>query len=154
MDCFCYQTIIGEMTILANKNSVTGVNFGRCFSDAQNVESHLIREAFAQLREYLSGSKQTFDLDLAPDGSIFQMSVWNELKKIPYGETKTYGEIAVAIGNPKSCRAVGRACGQNPISIFIPCHRVIGSDGNLTGYAGGTDIKKKLLEIERADKFL
>jgi methylated-DNA-[protein]-cysteine S-methyltransferase len=154
MDCFCLQTILGEITILADKNSVTGVNFGRRFPDAQNAESPLIREAFAQLREYLAGSRQTFDLDLAPDGSIFQMSVWNELKKIPYGKAKTYGEIAVAVGNPKSCRAVGRACGQNPISIFIPCHRVIGSDGNLTGYAGGTDIKKKLLEIERADKFL
>jgi methylated-DNA-[protein]-cysteine S-methyltransferase len=82
------------------------------------------------------------------------MSVWNELKKIPHGKTKTYGEIAVAIGNSKSCRAVGRACGQNPISIFIPCHRVIGSDENLTGYAGGMSMKKKLLEIERADKFL
>ncbi|MDR3151357.1 MAG: methylated-DNA--[protein]-cysteine S-methyltransferase, partial [Holosporaceae bacterium] len=121
MDYFCYQTIIGEITILADKNFVTGLNFGCHFStNAQNVESPLIRSAFIQLKEYLDGSRQIFDLNFAIDGSVFQTSVWNELKKIPYGETKTYKEIAVAIGNPKSCRAVGKACGQNPIPIFIP----------------------------------
>jgi methylated-DNA-[protein]-cysteine S-methyltransferase len=148
MDYFCCKTILGEITILADKNSVTGLNFGRHFLNGQNVESPLIRSAFIQLKEYLDGSRQIFDLDFYLDGSVFQMSVWNELKKIPYRKTKTYKEIAVAIDNPKSCRAVGKACGQNPIPIFIPCHRVIGSDGNLTGYAGGIDLKKKLLEIE------
>jgi methylated-DNA-[protein]-cysteine S-methyltransferase len=147
---FCRQTILGEITILADRNSVIGLSFGRQhFPEVQNFESPLIRNAFIQLREYLDGSRETFDLDFFPDGSIFQTSVWNELKKIPYRKTKSYKEIAVATNNPKSCRAVGKACGQNPIPIFIPCHRVIGSDGNLTGYAGGLNIKKKLLEIER-----
>jgi methylated-DNA-[protein]-cysteine S-methyltransferase len=148
MDYFCYQTIIGDITILADENSMTGLNFGRHLLNARNIESPLIRKAFMQLKEYLDGSRQIFDLGLTIDGSVFQTSVWNELKKIPYGKTKTYKEIAVAINNPKSHRAIGKACGQNPIPIFIPCHRVIGSAGNLTGYGGGINIKKKLLEIE------
>jgi methylated-DNA-[protein]-cysteine S-methyltransferase len=148
MDYFCCQTILGEITILADENSVTGLNFGRHLLNARNIESPLIRKAFMQLKEYLDGSRQIFDLGLAIDGSVFQTSVWNELKKIPYGKTKTYKEIAVAINSPKSYRAVGKACGQNPIPIFISCHRVIGSTGKLTGYGGGIDIKKKLLEIE------
>jgi methylated-DNA-[protein]-cysteine S-methyltransferase len=148
MDYFSCTTILGEITIFADKNSVTELSFGRCFLNAQNVESPLIRKAFVQLKEYLNGSRQIFDLDLVPKGSVFQTSIWNELREILYGETRTYKEIAVAINNPKSCRAVGNACRKNPIPIFIPCHRVIGSDGNLTGYAGGINIKKKLLEIE------
>ncbi|MDR3180141.1 MAG: methylated-DNA--[protein]-cysteine S-methyltransferase [Holosporaceae bacterium] len=150
MDYFCCQTILGAITILADKNSVLRLSFGNHFlTNAQNIESPLIRGAFIQLMEYLNGARQIFDLDFAFDGSLFQISVWNELKKISYGKTKSYQEISIVINNPKSCRAVGKACGQNPIPIFIPCHRVIGSDGNLTGYAGGIDIKKKLLEIER-----
>jgi methylated-DNA-[protein]-cysteine S-methyltransferase len=150
MDYFCCQTIIGEITILADENSVTGLNFGRHLLNARNIESPLIRRAFIQLKEYLDESRQIFDLDFAIDGSVFQTSVWNELKKIPYGKTKTYQEIAVAINNPQSCRAIGRACNQNLIAIFIPCHRVIGSNGSLVGYGAGLSIKKKLLEIERA----
>jgi methylated-DNA-[protein]-cysteine S-methyltransferase len=147
---FSRQTILGEITILADKNSVTGLSFDSRFPKEQEIESSVIREAFIQLREYLDGSRQIFVLDFAPNGSAFQTSVWNELKKIPYGKTKTYKEIAVSADNPKSCRAVGNACGKNPIPIFIPCHRVVGSDGNLTGYAGGINIKKKLLEIENS----
>jgi methylated-DNA-[protein]-cysteine S-methyltransferase len=152
MEYFCRRTILGEITITADKNSVTGLSFGCHFLNAQNIESQLIRRAFAQLTEYPDGSRQIFDLDLAIDGSVFQNSVWNKLKEIPYGKTKTYKEIAVAINNPGSCRAVGKTCGKNPIPIFIPCHRVIGSDGNLTGYAGCINIKKKLPETESNEK--
>ncbi|MDR2781664.1 MAG: methylated-DNA--[protein]-cysteine S-methyltransferase [Holosporaceae bacterium] len=152
MDYFCYRTILGEITILTDKISVMGLSFGSCFLNARSVESPLIQKAFVQLRKYLDGSRQIFDLDFAIDGSVFQTSVWNQLMKIPYGKTKTYKEIAVAVNNPRSCIAVGRACAKNPIAIFIPCHRVIGFDGNLTGYAGGLNIKKKLLEIENNSK--
>jgi methylated-DNA-[protein]-cysteine S-methyltransferase len=149
LDYFSSPTILGKITILADKNCITGLSFGGHFFNARNIESPLIRKAFVQLREYLDGSRQIFDLDFALDGSIFQRSVWHQLVKIPYGKTKTYKEIAVAVNNPRSCIAVGGACAKNPIPIFVPCHRVIGSDGNLTGYGGGINIKKKLLEIEK-----
>jgi methylated-DNA-[protein]-cysteine S-methyltransferase len=102
-----------------------------------------------QLTGYLEGSRKIFHLEFVYDGSNFQTSVWNQLKKIPYGETRSYKEIAVGVNSLKSAIAVGRACGKNPIPIFIPCHRVIGSDGNLIGYGGGIKMKKQLLEIEK-----
>lgn len=101
-----------------------------------------------QLEEYFAGERQEFDLELAPEGTPFELSVWEELKKIPFGETRSYGEIAQAIGRPGSARAVGRANGANPIPIVVPCHRVIGADGSLTGFGGGLDAKTRLLEIE------
>jgi methylated-DNA-[protein]-cysteine S-methyltransferase len=101
------------------------------------------------LDEYFSGSRRQFELEFEYSGSDFQLGVWKELTKIPFGETMTYKDIADAVGSPSSCRAVGAACGRNPMAIFIPCHRVVGSDGSLTGYAGGLEIKKKLLELER-----
>lgn len=104
--------------------------------------------AFTQLREYFSGSLKKFDVPLDLNGSDFQIKVWNELKKIPYGKTKSYKTISEKLGDTKSIRAVGKANGQNPIPIIIPCHRVIGLNGKLTGYAGGLDVKEKLLEIE------
>ena len=97
---------------------------------------------------YLSGERRTFDLPLAPEGTAFQKAVWAELEKIPYGETRSYGQIAAQVGNAKACRAVGMANHRNPIPIFIPCHRVIGADGSLTGYGGGLDCKKVLLRLE------
>jgi methylated-DNA-[protein]-cysteine S-methyltransferase len=103
---------------------------------------------FTQLRDYFSGNLKKFDVPLDLNGSDFQMKVWNELKKIPYGKTKSYKTISEKLGDVKSIRAVGKANGQNPIPIIIPCHRVIGSNGRLTGYAGGLDVKEKLLEIE------
>ncbi|HEX6901635.1 MAG TPA: methylated-DNA--[protein]-cysteine S-methyltransferase [Thermoanaerobaculia bacterium] len=101
-----------------------------------------------QLAEYFAGERQEFDLELAPEGTPFERSVWEELKKIPFGETRSYGEIAEAIGRPGSARAVGRANGANPIPIVVPCHRVIGADGSLTGFGGGLEAKSRLLEIE------
>lgn len=106
-------------------------------------------EARRQMDAYFSGELERFDLPLAPQGTPFQQTVWRELLKISYGETISYGELARRIGNPKASRAVGSANGSNPIPIVIPCHRVIGSDGKLTGYGGGLKIKEELLALER-----
>lgn len=105
--------------------------------------------AVTHLRAYFAGKLQTFDLPLAPQGTPFQQEVWRYLQTIPYGRTTTYGTIAQALGKPNASRAVGAANGRNPIAIIIPCHRVVGSDGKLTGYAGGLEIKEALLGLER-----
>ncbi|MFL6196376.1 MAG: methylated-DNA--[protein]-cysteine S-methyltransferase [Thermoanaerobaculia bacterium] len=101
-----------------------------------------------QLAEYFAGERQEFDLTLAPEGTPFERTVWEALRGIPFGQTRSYGEIAQAIGRPGAARAVGRANGANPIPIVVPCHRVIGSDGSLTGFGGGLEAKSRLLEIE------
>jgi len=105
-------------------------------------------EVRRQLAEYFAGARRAFALPLAPAGTEFERRVWQALGAIPYGETRSYAEIAQAIGHPAACRAVGRANGRNPIAIVIPCHRVIGSDGSLTGYSGGLDLKRFLLDLE------
>jgi methylated-DNA-[protein]-cysteine S-methyltransferase len=110
--------------------------------------SDVLARAAEQLAEYFAGRRQTFDLPLAPRGTEFQMMVWNALIEIPYGETRSYGEIASAVGRPSASRAVGAANGRNPIAIIMPCHRVIGSNGDLTGYGGGMAAKRWLLEHE------
>jgi len=111
--------------------------------------SDLEREISQQLLDYEKGDRRGFDIPLAPRGTPFQLKVWNALLNIPYGETRTYQEIAQAIGQPKAARAVGGACHRNPIGIIIPCHRVIGSNGKLTGYYGGLDLKQQLLTHEK-----
>jgi methylated-DNA-[protein]-cysteine S-methyltransferase len=126
---------------------ITKVYFGEHCCE-EKLETPIIKEAYAQLNEYFFGKRKQFEIGLEYFGTDFQLSVLEQLKKIPYGKTKTYKEIAVAINNPKSCRALGKACGGNPIPIFIQCHRVIGSNGSLVGYNGGLSIKRKLLEIE------
>lgn len=105
-------------------------------------------EVRTQLQEYFAGTRRTFELDLAPHGTEFQMAVWLTLRGIPYGATASYGEIAAAVGRPKAVRAVGGANNANPISIIVPCHRVIGADGSLTGYGGGLGTKQTLLTLE------
>jgi methylated-DNA-[protein]-cysteine S-methyltransferase len=105
-------------------------------------------EVRRQLQEYFDGQRREFDLTLAPRGTAFELSVWDELRRIPFGETRSYAEIARALGNPAATRAVGRANGANPIPIVVPCHRVIGSNGSLTGFGGGLDNKARLLELE------
>lgn len=113
-------------------------------------ETPLLLEAKRQLNEYFDGLRASFSLPLAPRGTAFQRAVWAQLEAIPYGETRTYGQIAAALGKPTASRAVGGANHNNPIAIVIPCHRVIGANGKLTGYAGGLDIKEKLLRLEGA----
>lgn len=112
-------------------------------------ETAITGKAAEQLNEYLAGRRKEFDIPLSPEGTEFQQAVWKALMEIPYGATRSYGQIAKSIGKPRACRAVGMANNRNPIAILIPCHRVIGSCGKLTGYAGGLDIKEKLLDIER-----
>lgn len=112
------------------------------------------REAARQLDAYFAGKLSEFDLPLAPEGTPFQRTVWEELRRIPYGETISYGELARRIGNPNASRAVGLANGSNPIAIVIPCHRVIGSTGKLTGFGGGLEVKRRLLEIEQPQRAL
>jgi len=116
--------------------------------DEWRRDDNLFREAADQLRAYFAGELTDFDLPLATSGAPFQQRVWDELRKIPYGSTVSYGELARRMDNPKASRAVGAANGSNPISIIIPCHRVIGSNGKLTGYGGGIERKKFLLEFE------
>lgn len=110
--------------------------------------SEILQMAMQQLAEYFDGSRKQFDLPLDFHGTIFQKSVWAALLRIPYGETRTYAQIAIEIGNPNAKRAVGAANGKNPLSIIVPCHRVIGSSGSLTGFAGGLGIKRQLLDLE------
>jgi len=107
------------------------------------------REATRQLREYFAGKRRAFEFRLHPKGTPFQLDVWKALARIPYGETRSYGDIAKAIGRPKAVRAVGLANGRNPLPIVVPCHRVIGSTGNLVGYGGGLPVKAALLDLER-----
>ena len=120
------------------------IHFGAHETSSSGDCSHVI----AQLEEYFAGKRKTFDLELAPRGTPFQMAVWNELLKIAYGETITYAELAQRIGKPNAVRAVGAANGANPIPLIVPCHRVIGSNGTLTGYGGGLDRKQWLLALE------
>lgn len=115
-------------------------------------ETPLLSLVKEQLSEYFAGKRTAFTVPLAPAGTDFQKQIWQELLKIPYGETRTYGQIAASAGNPKASRAVGMANHDNPIMILIPCHRVIGSDGKLTGYAGGVEKKEFLLELEKKQR--
>jgi methylated-DNA-[protein]-cysteine S-methyltransferase len=119
--------------------------------DGERSENHpLLLDAAHQLREYFAGKRREFQLPLDMQGTDFQLDVWRQLQGIPYGETRSYAQIAHAIGRPKAVRAVGAANGSNPVSIVVPCHRVIGSSGKLTGYGGGLPLKKRLLELEGA----
>ena len=113
----------------------------------------VLLEAARQLAEHFAGERTAFDLPLAPPGTDFQRRVWDELQRVPYGTTATYGEIALRLGDPRSVRAVGLANGRNPIAVVVPCHRVIGSDGKLRGYAGGIERKQQLLALESASLF-
>lgn len=113
-------------------------------------DDRAMRRPADELREYFAGKLQNFSLAVQPEGTPFQKRVWTELQRIPYGETISYGQLAERVGNPKASRAVGLANGANPISIIVPCHRVIGSNGKLTGYGGGLGIKEKLLALERS----
>ena len=140
------DTPVGEMYLCGNDTAITQLRFGHSEAEAP---SPLLLEAEKELLEYFAGKRKEFDLPLEPEGTGFQKKVWQALRDIPFGETRSYGEIAAAVGNPKACRAVGMANNRNPIAIITPCHRVIGADGKLTGYAGGLGIKEFLLEHER-----
>jgi methylated-DNA-[protein]-cysteine S-methyltransferase len=144
-------TPIGELLLVADDDgALTAVHLpGRHGSTAGlERDDALLEPARRQLAEYFAGERRDFELPLRPEGAPFQLRVWDKLKAIPYGETVSYGEIARELGNPTASRAVGAANGRNPIAIIVPCHRVIGSTGSLTGYAGGLDQKRALLDLE------
>ena len=150
MTFFVYPTAVGPVTVTCSEGAITGLCYGRRPpEDGEEGESPLSRRCREQLEEYFAGKRKTFDLPLDPAGTPFQRAVWQALRAIPYGQTCSYADIAARIGRPKACRAVGMANHRNPIAILIPCHRVIGKKGSLTGYAGGLEIKERLLELER-----
>ena len=148
------DTPVGVLLLAANEDGLREITFSKSGhrvspkSDWQE-DPRAFREPIRQLCAYFAGELEAFDIRLALEGTEFQRRVWGELSKIPYGETVSYGELARRIGNPKASRAVGLANGSNPIPIIIPCHRVIGSNGKLTGYGGGLPVKEKLLALER-----
>lgn len=147
---YLYETKIGKIAIAENDSAITDLYFydGTLINDSKIKETELLKKASQQLMDYFEGKRKIFELPLSPKGTDFQQSVWKALLEIPFGETRSYGNIASRIGNPKASRAVGMANNRNPIAIFIPCHRVIGANGGLVGYGGGLDIKKYLLSIE------
>ncbi|MDW7731546.1 MAG: methylated-DNA--[protein]-cysteine S-methyltransferase [Methanolobus sp.] len=148
---FFYQTDIGKIGIAESDDTITNLYFhGEDIpGDVVIHETELLKEAGRQLQDYLAGKRKDFALSLAPAGTEFMLRVWEVLRAIPYGETRSYRKIAQSTGNPKASRAVGLANNRNPIPIFIPCHRVIGTNGKLTGYRGGLQTKERLLELER-----
>lgn len=151
---FFYPTAIGKIGIAADDTAIIGLYFSDhpLPPDVFLYESEPIKEAATQLSEYLAGTRTAFTLSLAPAGTAFQQAVWQALQEIPYGETRSYKEIAMRIGKPNACRAVGMANNKNPLAIFIPCHRVIGANGKLVGYGGGLTIKEQLLALEKTSK--
>lgn len=147
-----YKTPIGVICIEEDDNYITAIYLDKNNNYANETETKLIRKAYEEIMEYLQEKRAKFNILIKLNGTEFQKLVWNELIKIPYGETRTYKEIATSIGKPKACRAVGGANNKNPIMIIVPCHRVIGKNGTLVGYAGGIDVKEKLLKIEKEAK--
>jgi methylated-DNA-[protein]-cysteine S-methyltransferase len=152
---YCYlDTPIGTLLIAGDDQTIRQIHFpknGQPTSPEPDWSASArgaIAEAARQLQEYFAGRRVEFDLLLAPEGTEFQRTVWRRLQEIPYGETISYGELAKRVGNPKASRAVGAANGSNPIPIVIPCHRVIGASGKLTGFGGGLPTKEHLLALE------
>ncbi|MDE5670225.1 MAG: methylated-DNA--[protein]-cysteine S-methyltransferase [Eubacterium sp.] len=142
-----FNSQIGIIRVEDNGERLISVSI--CENEESSNMSALTVKVINQLKEYLSGVRKIFDLPIEMNGTEFQLKVWSALCNIPYGETRSYKDIAEKIGNPKAVRAVGGANNKNRLMIIVPCHRVIGADGSLTGYAGGINVKKKLLELEQ-----
>lgn len=153
--CLC-QSSLGQIRLIENEGYLTCAEFVDHFpekeqshTDFKQNRTPLLQAACKQLDEYFEGRRKIFDLALKPQGTVFQRSAWEALLRIPYGETRSYLQQAQSLKNPRAIRAVGQANSRNPIAIIIPCHRVIGKNGTLTGYAGGLDRKTQLLELEQ-----
>lgn len=147
------ESPVGTLLLIAESGSLVTISFERAGIAAAPPEGstrrdHAFADAIAQLAAYFSRQLQTFELPLQPRGTPFQMRVWQELRSIPYGQTRSYSEVARAIGKPDAVRAVGTANGANPLPIVVPCHRVIGAGGSLTGFGGGLRAKRLLLDLE------
>lgn len=155
MKSYCYcESPIGRMLLVGRNGVLEELHFPKATEHMHipaewQEDEAFFGETLRQLQQYFAGDRQEFDLRISPQGTPFQERVWQELCKIPYGETASYGAIAEQIGNPKACRAVGMANSKNPIPIIIPCHRIIGKDGSLTGFGGGLAVKKHLLDLEQ-----
>jgi methylated-DNA-[protein]-cysteine S-methyltransferase len=143
--------LLNGLTLTAGSRGLREIRFG-CDGEAGD-DAPILLESERQLREYFEGRRLAFDLELEPVGTRFQLDVWQAVAAIPYGETRTYREVAQTVGSPKGFRAMGQANGRNPLPIVIPCHRVINTGGKLGGYGGGLDIKKTLLELEQRYAF-
>lgn len=144
-----FKSPVGPILLKANESALTCLEFNQ---EGINKPNALLERAASQLEEYFRGARRTFDIPLCLEGTGFQTKVWKALQNIPYGKTLSYGAVAQSIGNPKASRAVGMANNRNPISIIVPCHRVIGAGGALTGYGGGLPIKEFLLDLEQKYK--
>jgi methylated-DNA-[protein]-cysteine S-methyltransferase len=155
MQQYCYyDSPIGRLLLIGADGVLEALYFPNeakkpPIDEDRQYDETCFQTALRQLAEYFAGERQQFDLKIAPKGTPFQEKVWQELRRIPFGQTASYQEIAVRVGNAKACRAVGMANNKNPLPIIVPCHRVIGKDGSLTGFGGGLDIKKQLLELEQ-----
>ena len=149
------KTPIGYLELSSNSQFLLSVSFTESISPSSDFQSEILKETVIQINEYFNGIRKEFKLSLQPAGTDFQQKVWGEVKKVPFGETASYLDIALKTGSKNNTRAVGLANGKNPIPIIIPCHRIIGTNGKLTGYAGGLDIKKWLLqhELKHSEKF-
>lgn len=148
-----HRTPAGVLQLCADDAGICGVYFGHRFQEGDLPgENDLLRHAARELDEYFAGTRREFDLPVSLHGTAFQLRVWAALQQIPYGETRSYAQVAAMAGNPKACRAVGMANHRNPVSILVPCHRVIHADGGLGGYGGGLEIKKLLLELEKGSR--
>jgi methylated-DNA-[protein]-cysteine S-methyltransferase len=154
MNIYFQQTTLGKLGIAEQDGNITELYFASDVipQGVDLVETALISEAFLQLNAYLAGELKAFSLPLKPHGTAFMQTVWQALCSVPYGTTASYKDIALAINNPKAVRAVGQANNKNPLPIFIPCHRIIGSNGKLVGYGGGLDIKAFLLVLEKRNR--
>jgi methylated-DNA-[protein]-cysteine S-methyltransferase len=143
------DTPVGRLAVATDGSAVLSIRIAtdRVQGLAQ-AETPVAMQTINELKEYLAGKRKEFGIPIKMNGTAFQIRVWNELLKIPHGSVTTYGEIAARIGKPGAARAVGMACNRNPLLIVVPCHRVVGQDGSLTGYAAGTDKKRMLLELE------
>ena len=142
------DTSIGKLYMAEEDGFLVELGTGSARTEDCQQETETLKNAAQQLQEYIVGKRYEFTIPICGKGTDFQQSVWKALRDIPYGETRTYGEIAAAVGNAKAARAVGGACNKNPIMIIVPCHRVIGADGRMVGFGGGLALKEKLLKLE------
>lgn len=150
MERLSVETSLGRFTLAAQGEWIVGLSLpGSPPPSCPQGETEVLRQARRELLEYLAGERTRFTLPMRPQGTDFQRQVWGALMEIPYGQTRSYGALAAALGRPGAARAVGQANRRNPIPLLIPCHRVVGSDGSLTGYAGGLNVKKRLLDLEQ-----
>ena len=163
-DIYLFKSPIGVLKLCAENDHITGLALlqketdqniiqksvsQKSVSQKSAMHSDLLYEAYTQLQEYFAGKRTQFELPIRNAGTAFQQRVWQELRQIPYGETRSYEEVAVAIGNPKACRAIGQANNKNPLLIINPCHRVIHKNGDITGFGCGTEVKQFLLDLEK-----